>query len=58
MKKPNKEFENFDKTMESLLAVSHSELQEKLDEEKRAKATGNKKPTNEPTSSRVSSKVV
>ena len=52
------EFEKFNETMDKLLAVPHSELQEKLEEEKRLKAKRKKKPTNAADSSRVSSKVV
>lgn len=54
--KRSKEFEKFDKTMEGLLAVPYSELHEKLEDEKRAKAKQKKKQTN--ASSRASSKVV
>ncbi len=37
MKKPPDEFEEFDKVMNGLLAVPYSELQKKLEEERRAK---------------------
>lgn len=58
MKSKESEFDKFDDAMDKLLAVPYSELQAKLEEEKRAKAKRKKKPTNAPTSSRVSSKVV
>ena len=35
--KPPDEFEQFDKVMDGLLAVPYSELQKKLEEERRAK---------------------
>lgn len=54
MGKDSNEFENFDKTMRGLLAVPYSELQEKLEEEKRQKARAKKKRTTSPASSRVS----
>lgn len=38
------EFENFDKVMGGLLAVPYSELQQKLAEEKKAKAKKKKRP--------------
>jgi len=41
--KSSAEFENFDKVMSGLLAVPYSELQQKLEEEKRAKARRKKK---------------
>ena len=56
MKKGKSEFEKFDETMEKLLSVPYSELQKKLEEEKRGKEK--KKRTKRPTSSHVSSKVV
>ncbi len=56
MKRKN-EFEKFDDTMEKLLAVPYSELQKKLEDEKRAKAKKKRTPKR-PTSSRASSKVV
>ncbi len=39
------EFEKFDAVMSGLLAVPYSELQEKLAEEKKAKAKKKKRPT-------------
>ena len=36
--KQSPEFEEFDKVMDGLLSVPYSELQKKLEEEKRAKA--------------------
>ncbi len=47
----SKEFEKFDAVMGGLLAVPYSELQQKLAEEKRAKAKKKKRPTS--TASRV-----
>jgi hypothetical protein len=55
MKKQSDEFENFDKTMDGLLAVPYSELQKKLEEEKQAKARHKKKRATSPASSRASS---
>jgi len=37
MGKPNDQYENFDRTMQQLLRVPHSEIKKKLDEEKEAK---------------------
>jgi len=37
-KKPNPEFERFDKTMEAILRVPHAELKAALDAEKAARA--------------------
>ncbi|HEX6188975.1 MAG TPA: hypothetical protein VFZ40_12930 [Pyrinomonadaceae bacterium] len=45
------EFEKFDDVMGGLLAVPYSELQQKLAEEKKAKAKKKKRPTS--TASRV-----
>lgn len=54
--KKTTEFEHFDKVMDGLLAVPYSELQEKLEEEKRAKAKQKKKrATSSPASARASS---
>lgn len=53
-KRPD-EFENFDKVMGGLLAVPYSELQEKLEEEKRQKAKAKKKRATSPASFRASS---
>ena len=55
MKKHSEEFENFDNAMRGLLAVPYSELQEKLEEEKRAKAKHKKKRPTSTASSRASS---
>ena len=41
--KRSAEFENFDRAMTGLMAVPYSELQEKLKEEKRAKAKHKKR---------------
>lgn len=41
----SKEFEKFDNVMGGLLAVPYSELQTKLEEEKRAKQKKKKRPT-------------
>ena len=49
--KSSAEFENFDKVMSGLLAVPYSELQEKLEEEKREKAKHKKKRATLPASS-------
>jgi len=53
--KPSPEFENFDKVMDGLLSVPYSELQQKLEEEKRAKAEQKKRATSSPASDRASS---
>ena len=53
MKKEHSEFENFDNAMRGLLSVPYTELQEKLEEEKRAKQKKKKRATS-PASSRVS----
>ncbi len=50
--KQSKEFENFDSVMSGLLAVPYSELQKKLEQEKRGKQKKKKRPTS--TASRVS----
>lgn len=50
MKKQSSEFENFDETMRGLLAVPYSELQEKLEQEKREKAKHKKKRATSPAS--------
>lgn len=55
MKKEPSEFESFDKTMRGLLAVPYTELQEKLEQEKREKAKHKKKRPTSPASSRASS---
>jgi hypothetical protein len=55
MKPKSKEFENFDKAMRGLLAVPYSELQKKLEEEKRAKDKHKKKRSTSSASSRASS---
>jgi hypothetical protein len=50
------EFDEFDKVMRGLLSVPYSELQEKLEEEKQAKAEQKKKrATSSPASARASS---
>jgi hypothetical protein len=43
--KPQTESDRFDKVMDGLLAVPYKELQQKLDEEKRAKAQRKKRTT-------------
>jgi hypothetical protein len=43
MAKDSNEFEKFDKVMDGLLAVPYTELQEKLEEEKRDKGKAKKK---------------
>jgi inner membrane protein involved in colicin E2 resistance len=45
MKKDTNEFDNFDKVMGGLLSVPYSELQKKLEEEKREKQKKNKRAT-------------
>jgi hypothetical protein len=55
MKKQSGEFETFDKTMRGLLSVPYSELQEKLEQEKREKARHKKKRPTSSASSRASS---
>ena len=52
--KPSPEFEKFNKVMDGLLAVPYSELQKKLEEEKRAKAKDKKKRATSPASARAS----
>lgn len=50
------EFDKFDEVMGGLLSVPRSELQQKLEEEKREKAKGKKKlATSLPASSRAAS---
>jgi predicted RecB family endonuclease len=49
--KDKTEFEKFDAVMGGLLAVPYSELQEKLEEEKRAKVEKKKRATSSPASS-------
>lgn len=54
--KNKREFEKFDVVMGGLLAVPYSELQQKLEEEKRSKAKQKKKrATSSPASVRASS---
>jgi inner membrane protein involved in colicin E2 resistance len=53
-KHPN-EFDEFDKVMDGLLSVPYSELQRKLEEEKRVKAKQKEKRATSPASSRASS---
>jgi hypothetical protein len=45
------EFERFDEVMDGLLSVPYSELQAKLEDEKRAKAKRKKKRATSPASS-------
>jgi hypothetical protein len=49
------ESEKFDKVMDGLLSVPYSELQQKLEEEKRQKEKG-KRPTSSPASPASSSR--
>lgn len=57
MKTKNEEFEQFDKVMGGLLSVPYSELQKKLEQEKRDKAKHKKKrPTSTASSVRASSR--
>ncbi len=54
--KTTTEFDRFDKVMDGLLAVPYSELQRKLEEEKRAKAEQKKRrATSSSPASRASS---
>lgn len=48
------EFEKFNKVMDKLLSVTHSELQRKLEEEKLEKAERKKKPAISSPASRAS----
>jgi hypothetical protein len=49
------EFKEFDKVMDGLLSVPYSELQEKLEQEKREKEKG-KRPTSSPAAPSSSSR--
>lgn len=53
--KRSAEFEKFDQVMSGLLAVPYSELQKKLEQEKREKAKHKKKRPTSTASSRASS---
>ena len=53
--KKKSEFEQFDKVMDGLLAVPYSELQKKLEEEKRAKEKQKGKRATSSPASRASS---
>jgi len=53
--KQSAEFQEFDKVMGGLLAVPYSELQKKLEDEKRDKAKHKKKRATSPASVRASS---
>jgi inner membrane protein involved in colicin E2 resistance len=53
--KHSEEFEKFDQVMGGLLAVPYSELQKKLEQEKREKAKHKKKRSTSTASSRASS---
>ncbi len=52
MTKKASNYDNFDRTMRKLMAVSHRELKAKLDAEKRAKAR--KRKAKKPSASRAS----
>jgi hypothetical protein len=54
-RKPSEEFSRFNQVMDGLLAVPYSELQKKLEQEKRAKAKHKKKRPTSTASSRASS---
>ena len=54
MKRKNDEFDRFDKAMGGLLAVTYSELQKKLEQEKQDKAKRKKKRPTSTASSRAS----
>jgi hypothetical protein len=47
MTKKQNEYENFDRTMQQLLRVPHSEIKKKLDEEKEAKRKSTKNRSKE-----------
>jgi hypothetical protein len=49
-RKTSEEFATFDKAMRGLLAVPYTELQQKLDEEKRAKERKKKRAKTSPAS--------
>ena len=53
--KQDGEFKEFDKVMDGLLSVPYSELQNKLEDEKRAKAQKKKRTTSPASSARASS---
>jgi len=55
MKNKSDEFNKFDKVMDGLLSVSYSELQKKLQEEKRTKTKRKKKRATPSPASRASS---
>jgi hypothetical protein len=55
MKSQKSEFENFDKVMGGLLSVPYTELQEKLEQDKRDKGKHKKKRPTSTASSRASS---
>ena len=54
MKSKETEFEKFDRVVDGLLTVPYSELQKKLEQEKRSKEKRKKKRATSSTSSRVS----
>lgn len=56
MKKEPSEFENFDKVMDGLLAVPYSELQKKLEDNKRVKQKKKKRSTSTASSHASSSR--
>jgi hypothetical protein len=55
MKKDKDEFETFDDAMRGLLAVPYTELQKRLEDEKREKSRHKKKRPTSTASSRASS---
>lgn len=55
MKKESSEFESFDKVMDGLLSVPYSELQKKLEVERRIKEKKKKRSTSTASSVRASS---
>jgi hypothetical protein len=56
-KAPDSEFEQFDKVMDGLLSVPYSELQKKLEEEKREKEKEKgRRPTSSPDAPSSSSR--
>ena len=53
--KPSPEFEQFDKVIGGLLVVPYAELQQKLEEEKQAKAQKKRRATSSPKEAREGS---
>jgi hypothetical protein len=51
MTKPTREFENFDRTMRTLMSVPHDEIKAALDAEKAAKKKKNNRKVKKPSDS-------